>query len=182
MYGPRLRTYAAMPAAAVCSRWLPRVVRPLPCRRATRAKRVLSSIMLLLTPTYDATNAVFGLHDSGHQPSNGFRFESRVTRSQCRQRVVAMRGLAHAAGKIFVMALSQPREVWPTRCTPGWSGSLPTARAPQPTHFGCTGITRARLPKVVATSRHASSDAKWLSDGSRARSFVPKWGPRRFRG
>ena len=169
MYGPRLRTYAAMPAAALCSRSLPRVVRPLPCRRATRAKRVLSSIMLLLTPTYDATNAVLGLHDSGHQPSNGFRFESRVTRSQCRQRVVAMRGLAHAAGKIFVMALSQPREVWPTRQPPGWSSSPLTARAPQPSGLGHTRITRARLRKVVATSRNASFAAhRALSASHRA--------------
>ena len=51
MYGPRLRTYTAMPAAAACSGWLPRVVRPLPCRRATRATRVISNIMMMLTST-----------------------------------------------------------------------------------------------------------------------------------
>ena len=49
MYGPILRTCTAMPAAAACSAWSPRVVRPLPCRRAPRATRAISSIMMMLT-------------------------------------------------------------------------------------------------------------------------------------
>ena len=54
MYGPILRTCTAMPAAAACSAWSPRVVRPLPCRLAPRATRVISSIMMMLTLTSTA--------------------------------------------------------------------------------------------------------------------------------
>ena len=106
---------------------------------------------------YDyGTKWLCGPHEPGDQPSSGLGFEWRSMRKHCRQRAVAAGGRARAPGKRFVIGLSQPREVWPTRCTPGWPGSPPTARAPQPSRFGHTRITRARLLKVVARSRNAS--------------------------
>ena len=127
----------------------------------------------------DATNTS---HESRNQPSSGSCSKSRVTHNQCRQRPLAAGGRARAPVKRFVMTLFRPREVWPTRFPPGWPGSLPTARAPQPSRFGHTRITRARLLKVVATSRNASLAADRASKHLGASALGHTCGPQRFRG
>ena len=159
MYGPKTSPSLASPAAAAWSSWSPRVARPLPCRRAPRATRAISSIMIMMTLTSTPHWWLCGPHEPGNQPSSGLSFERRSTRKHCRQRADAARDRARAPGTRSLMTLSQPREFCPHRHTPGWPGSLPTARAPQPSGCGHTRITRARLQKVVATSRHASLDA-----------------------
>ena len=107
----------------------------------------------------DGNKVLSGPHDPGNRPSSGLGFELRSTHNHYRQRADAVRRLARAPGKRSQQALSQPREFCPNRFPPGWPGSLPTARASQPSGCGHTSITRARLLNVVATSRNASSDA-----------------------
>ena len=151
------------------------MVRSLPCPRAQRPTRALSSIMLIIMATVTVLAAVGGPHAAACQESRARRRESRVLRQQCRQRAGAAGALARAPEKRFLLTSLQPREVGPRRGTPGWSCSLLTARAPQPSGLGHTRITRARLLKVVATPRRASMAPHWPSDGSDEWAFVAKW-------
>ena len=130
----------------------------------------------------DGNKVLSGAHDPGNRPSSGLGFELLSTHNHYRQRADAMRRLARAPGKRSQQALSQPREFCPHRFPPGWPGSLPTARAPQPSGCGHTSITRARLLNVVATPRHASFAAHRASSAWALRSLGPPGGPRPFRG
>ena len=150
------------------------MVRSLPCPRAQRPTRALSSIMLIIKATVTVLAAVGGPHAAACQESRARRRESRVLRQQCRQRAGAAGALARAPEKRFLLTSLQPREVGPRRGTPGWWSWLPGARAPQSSGRGHTRTTRARLLKVVATPRRASMAPHWPSDGSDEWAFVDK--------